>query len=115
VSKNKKIIICQRVSLDLVLPTLVAERILGSMALDTPAHALRKPPRRAIARGSPRRRLFGHQGVGSATPVATEDDRSFLRHVGSVIEAQSDLVKRSVTTVAESRELLTRVNDLLRR
>jgi len=32
-----------------------------------------------------------------------------------VIEAQSDLVKRSINTVAESRELLAKVSELLRR
>jgi hypothetical protein len=31
-----------------------------------------------------------------------------------VIEAQSDLVKSSVAAVAESRELLAKVSDLLR-
>jgi hypothetical protein len=65
--------------------------------------------------GSPRRRVFGRRRVGSAASVTTEDDFRFLRHVGSVIEAQSNLVKRSVTTIAESRELLAKVSDLLHR
>jgi hypothetical protein len=84
------------------------------MAFDTPAHASSKPRSGAIARGSPRQRVWGRRRVGSATRLTTEDDRRFLRHVGSVIEAQSDLVKRSVTRVAESRELLAKVSDLLR-
>lgn len=98
-----------------MLLALLVERILAGMAFDTPAHASGKPHRGAIAYGSPRRRLFGHQRVGWANPVVTEDDLCFLRHLGSVLEAQSDLVKRSVTTVAESGELLVKVNDLLRR
>jgi hypothetical protein len=98
----------------LVLLALLVERILAGMAFDTLAHASGKPHRRAISHGSPRRRLFGHQRVGWANPAATEDDRRFLRHVGGVLEAQSDLVKRSVTIVAESRELLAKVSDLLR-
>jgi hypothetical protein len=115
VGKSKKIINYQSLSLDLVLLALTVERILGGMAFDTPAHASTKRNRGAIAFGSPRRRVFGHQHVASAAPVATEDDFRFLRHIGSVIEAQSDLVKSSVTRLAESRELLARINDLLRR
>lgn len=113
--KNKKIIIFQSVSLYLVLLALLMERILPGMAFDTQAHASRKPHGRAIAHGSPRRRVVGQRRVGPATLVTTEDDFRFLRHVGSVIEAQSDLVKSSVAAVAESRELLAKVGDLLRR
>jgi hypothetical protein len=115
VGKSKKIIICQSVSLDLVLPALAVERILGGMVFDTPVHPSTKRNKGAAAFGSPRRRLFSHQRIGLATPATTEDDFRFLRHVGSVIEAQNDLVKSSVTKLAESRELLSRINDLLRR
>lgn len=113
--KSKKIIICQSVSIDSVLRAVMTERILDGMTFDAPADASRKRHRRTIAVGSPRRRVFGHQGFGSAISVAIEDDLRFLRHIGSVIDAQSDLVKSSVSKVAESRELLAKVNDLLRR
>lgn len=93
---------------------LPMERILGDMAFDTPAYASSKPRSEAIAHRSPQR-LLGQRRVGLATRVSTEDDRRFLRHVGGVLEAQSDLLKRSVTIVAESRELLAKVGDLLRR
>jgi hypothetical protein len=115
VGKGKKIIIYQSVSLDLMLPALTVERILAGMAFDTPAHPSTKRNRGAVAFGSPRRRMFSDQRVGSATPITTVDDFRFLRHVGSVIEAQNKLVKSSVTKLAESRELLARINDLLRR
>jgi hypothetical protein len=115
VGKNKKIIIYQSVSLDLMLLTLLMERILGSMASDNFPHASSKRHSGATVFGSPRRRVFGQRRVGSATSVTTEDDFRFLRRVGSVIEAQSDLVKRSVATIAESRELLAKVSDLLHR
>jgi hypothetical protein len=84
------------------------------MASDNFSHASSKRRGGAIAFGSHHRRVFGQRRVGSATSVTTEDDFRFLRHVGRVIEAQSNLVKRSVTTIAESRELLAKVSDLLR-
>jgi hypothetical protein len=57
----------------------------------------------------------GHRCVGAATPAATDDDLRFLQYIGSIIEAQTNLVKRSVIALAESRELLAKINDLLRR
>jgi hypothetical protein len=59
--------------------------------------------------------VIGHRGAGVRASAATEDDFRFLRHIGSVIEAQTDLVKRSVITLAESQKLLAKINDLLRR
>jgi hypothetical protein len=51
--------------------------------------------------------------VESARLAAPDDHLVFFRHIGGVIEGQTDLVKRSVVALAESRELLAKINDSL--
>jgi hypothetical protein len=85
------------------------------MAPEIPADASGKRPSVATASGSSRRSVFGRDGVWPLTPAATAEDFKSLRQIGSVIEAQNDLVKRSVIKLAESQELLDKINDLLRR
>lgn len=59
--------------------------------------------------------VSGYSHRKLATPAATDHDFRFLQHVRGVIEAQTDLVKRSVVTLTESQQLLAKIDNLLRR
>ena len=50
-----------------------------------------------------------------ATTVPRADDRAFFLRVARANNAQADLMNSSVIKLAESRELLAKVADLLRR
>jgi hypothetical protein len=113
--ENNKIAIYQSVSLKLSLLMRPTELILDRMAPEIPIDASSKQPGVATAPGSSRRGARGHSGVGPMTPAETAEDFRFLQQMGSLIEAQNDLVKRSVITLAASRELLDKINDLLHR